>query len=68
MTDHYITAAEAASILHYSPRHVRRLIQTGELRAYRPATGRRLALRVDEVEAFMRPDHILKAEQAEAPA
>ena len=59
----YLTVAEVAARLHYSPRHVRRLIEAGELRAYRPAANRRLALLESEVEAFMRPDHAIRAEQ-----
>ena len=62
----YLTVTEVATILHYSGRHVRRLIAAGEIRAWTPGAGRRMLIREDEVESFLRPAWVVKAEQEAA--
>lgn len=62
--DENLTVDQAAERLQYSTRHVRRLIERGELRALTAGRGRRLLIPSSEVEAFLRPAWIVRAEAA----
>ena len=66
--DEHLTVTQVAARLGYCERHVRRLIERGELRAFTAGRGRRLLIPISEVENFLRPAWVVRAEAAAAQA